>query len=584
MSGIVRFGSYEVDLSAGQLRKHGVRIGLRDQSFQVLVSLLEHAGEVVTREDLQRRLWRSDVFVDFENSLNTAVARLREALCDSSDHPRFIETLPRRGYRFVAQVFEAPALPQPVPASRTRLIVLPFLNLSGDAAQEYFADAMTDEIITALASLAPEHLAVIARTTAMHYKGKHKDVARIGRELDVEYVVEGAVRRAGDQIAMNAQLIQASDQVHLFARKFEGESRDIFNMQSSLAREIAAHIPSIAEKVRGQRVTRKPTEDLAAYTEYIKGRCEMWKWTPEGVAKAKQHFEAALARDDRFALACDGLANLYWYLGFWGFAPPDETEPIRRFYALRAFELDSTLAETHTLIAFHPEKCNYIGAYSYNWAETEKQMAHARNLYPNCPFLRVGYASVLLVLGQTEKAVAELECALGLDPLSPEVHFWLVEVLFFGHQYERALAEAQKLVELEPEHHVASMVLGQVYLGMQKFDESVAAFRHAVDISGGFPLMLGWLGLALGLGGQTDEARAVLERLRAVASQRFVLPTSFAWIHVGLGEVDDAFRWMGRAIERNDGWIPALKSYPFLDPFRADPRFHVLLRKLNLQA
>lgn len=583
MSGIVRFGSYEVDLGASQLRKHGVRINLRDQSFQVLSALLEHAGEVVTREELQRRLWHSDVFVDFENNLNTAVARLRGALCDSSEHPRFIETLPRRGYRFVARVSEAPALPQPMPASRARLVVLPFVNLTGDPAQDYFSDAVTDEIITALASLAPEQLAVIARTTAMHYKGSHKDVAHIARELGVDYVVEGGVRRMEDQVAINVQLIQTGDQVHLFARRYAAELSDIFHMQSSIAQGIAAHIPSIAYKVRGEQVTRKPTEDLAAYNEYIKGRYEMWKWTPEGVAKAKQHFEAALARDPQFALACDGLANLYWYLGFWGFAPPDETEPIRRFYALRAFELDSTLAETHALIAFHPEKCHYIDAYAYNWTEAEMHMAHARDLYPNSPFLRVGYASVLMVLGHTEKAAAELECALELDPLSLEVRFWLVEALFFGRQYERALEQARQLVELEPEHQVAYMVLGHVYLGMQRVEESVSALRHAAEISGEFPLMLGWLGLALGLGGHTAEARMVLERLRAIASQRFVLPTSFAWTHLGLGEIDNAFAWMEQAVNRNDGWIHALKSYPFLDPYRADPRVHALLRKLNLE-
>jgi TolB-like protein len=320
MSGIVRFGSYEVDLSAGQLRKHGVRIGLRDQSFQVLASLLEHAGEVVTRESLQRRLWHSDAFVDFENSLNTAVARLREALCDSSDHPRFIETLPRRGYRFVARVSEAPALSQPIPAPRARLVVLPFMNLSGNAAQEYFADAMTDDIITVLASLAPEHLAVIARTTAMHYKGNHKDVGRIGRELGVDYVVEGGIRRE-EHVAINVQLIQVTDQAHLFARKYEAELRDISDVQRSIAQAIAAHIPSVADKVRGAQIARKPTEDVAAYTEYIKGGCEMWKWTPLSVAKAKQHFEAAVARDSRFALALRWHRQPLLVPGFLGICP-----------------------------------------------------------------------------------------------------------------------------------------------------------------------------------------------------------------------------------------------------------------------
>ncbi|MCJ7503641.1 MAG: winged helix-turn-helix domain-containing protein, partial [Acidobacteriia bacterium] len=429
MSHVVRFDCFEVDLAGGQLRKRGIRIGLRDQPFQVLASLLEHPGQVVTRDDLRRRLWRDDVFVDFDNSLNIAIARLRTALGDSAEHPRFIETLPKRGYRFIGNVSPLPSPAEAGTVRRPRLAVLPFENLSGDPAQEYFSDAMTDEIITALASLAPEQLAVIARTTAMHYKDSHKDVARIGRELGVDYVVEGALHHTEEHTAINVQLIQTSDQAHLFARRYEVELRDIFHMQRSVAQDIATHIPSIANRVRGEQVTRKPTENLAAYKEYIKGRYEMWKWTPEGAGKAKQHFEAALAHDPSFALACDGLANLYWYLGFWGFLPPDETEPIRRFYALRAVELDPTLAEARCLLAFHPEKSNYVGPYSYNWAEPEKQMAHARDLNPNSPLIRVRYASVLLVLGRTAEAAAELECALEFDPLSLEVRFWLAEVL-----------------------------------------------------------------------------------------------------------------------------------------------------------
>ena len=286
-----------------------MRIKLRDQSFQVLAALLEHAGEVVTREDLQQRLWHDDVFVDFENNLNTAVARLREALCDSSDHPRFIETLPRRGYRFLPRVSEAPKLPQPVPATRARLVVLPFLNLSGDPAQDYFSDAMTDEIITALASLAPEQLAVIARTTAMHYKSSHKDVAHIGRELHVDYVVEGGVRRTEDQVAINVQLIQTSGQAHLFARKYDAHMRDVFSLHHSIAQGIATHIPCVAASVRAEtvpgRIRRKPTEDLVAYNLYIQGRylLERDLLTSENFADAKRCFEAAVARDPEFALA-----------------------------------------------------------------------------------------------------------------------------------------------------------------------------------------------------------------------------------------------------------------------------------------
>jgi TolB-like protein/Flp pilus assembly protein TadD len=583
MPQIVRFDCFEVDLAAGLLRKRGSRVILRDQSFQVLASLLERPGQVVSRDELRRRLWRKEVFVDFDNSLNIAVARLRAVLGDSAEHPRFIETLPKRGYRFIGEVSPVPSGVEPSPVARPRLAVLPFLNLSGDPAQEYFTDAMTDEIISELAHLAPELLAVIARTSAMHYKGSRKNVAQIGRELGVDYIVEGALYRNEGQIAVNVQLIQAADQTHVFAQRYQAELRDIFRMQSSLAQDIARHVPLIAGKVREKPIPRKVTENLAAYDEYIKGRWEMWKWTPESVAKAKGHFEAALAHDPDFALAYDALANLHGYLGMWGFLPPDEAEPNRWFYGTRAFELDPTLAEARTHVAYHPQKCRYEDAYSYNWLEAERDMAYARDMNPNSPLVRVRHATVLGVLGDTEGAIEELDCALELDPLSLEVHCWLLLALFLGRRYERGLEHARRLVELQPGHHIVHMVLGLIYLGMQNYEESVRTFRRAAELSDEFPLVLGWLGLALGLGGDADEAKRVLERLRAIASRRFVLPTSFAWVHLGLGEIDDAFIWMERAANRNDEWIHPLKCYSFLDPVRFDPRFPALMRKLSLE-
>jgi TolB-like protein/DNA-binding winged helix-turn-helix (wHTH) protein len=583
VSHVVRFDCFEVDLDAGILRKRGTRIGLRDQPFRVLACLLERPGTVVSRSDLCRRLWRDEVFVDFDNSLNIAVARLRAALGDSAEHPRLIETLPKRGYRFIGSLGPLSEA-EGGAVSRPRLLVLPFLNVGGNPAQEYFSDAMTDEIITALASLAPQQLAVIARTTAMRYKNSRKDIARIGREVAVDYVVEGAVRHAGDRVAINVQLVKASDQAHLFARRYDAEIGAIFDVQTRIAREIGVNIPSLGGQVRSEQPGRRPTESLAAYNEYIQARYEMWKWTPEGVAKAKQHFEAALACDPRFALACDGLANLYGYLGMWGFLPPDAAEPLRWFYGVQAAELDPMLAEPRTHVAYHPQKTRYEDAYSYNWPEAEREMASARHLNPNSPIIRVRYATVLLVLGDVHRAIAELRCALEFDPLSPEVGFWLAWVLFLARDGEEGLAQAERLVALEPDQPFAHMTLGHAYLGMQRFDESAAVFRKAADMSQQLPLILGWLGLALGLGGRADECRKVLERLRAMANERFVLPTSFAWPHLGLGEIDAAFGWMEKAVNHNDEWIHPLKTYPFLDPLRDDPRFGALLRKLNLEA
>ncbi len=600
MSSIVRFGSYEVDLSAGQLRKRGVRINLRDQSFQVLASLLEHPGEVVTREELQHRLWHEGVFVDFENNLNTAVARLRAALCDSSDHPRFIETLPRRGYRFMARVSEMPAVRQQTPALRVRLVVLPFVNLSGDPGQDYFSDAMTDEIITALASLAPEQLAVIARTTAMRYKGSRKDVARIGRELDVDYVVEGGVRRTADQVAVNVQLIQTSDQTHLFAKKYDTDMREVFSLHNCIAQDIAIQLPAAADSVRisavlGRR-TKKPTENLAAYNEYIQGRYLVERLTPEAMAKAKQHFEAAIARDPEFALANMALADFYSIVGYVGYMRPRDAYSIGFSYALRAAELDDTLAEAHTVLA------EYHKQLDYNWPAAEREMARALTLNRASPFVRLRHAIlVLMPHNRMDKAVAEVECALELDPLAGLTRTWLGIMLLCARDYDRAIDEARALLELEPVSPWPHFIIGVAY--RQKYfeefvtrqrrpldasagpfyvEQSVAGHRKAIELSPGTDYFLGWLGLALGVCGRKAEARAVLEQLQR--SERYILPTSFAHVHLGLGEFDAAFEWFDRAVEECDQTMMPILSYAHFDPLREDPRFTALLRKMNLES
>jgi TolB-like protein len=563
---VVRFGNFEADLAAGHLRKHGIKLKLVDQSFEVLAILLEHAGEVVTREDLRRRLWPERVFVDFDNNLNSAMARLREALSDSAEHPRFIETLPKRGYRFIA------SLSQPAPA-RPRLLVLPFANLSGDPAQEYFSDAMTEEIVGALAGLAPEHLAVIARTTAMHYKGSQKAIARIGRELAVDYVVEGSVRRSDDRVVVSVQLIQVSDQTHLWTKRYDAELRDLFSIESAAAQAIAGQIG-----VTPRRAARKPTEDLQAYNLYIEGRHHSYKGTPEGIAKAKHCFEEAIARDPEFALAYDALAELHWYLGFLGFAAPKEACSTGMFYALRALEIDNTLGETHALLGMYREELDY------NWPEVHAEMARALELDPTSPVVRLRYAvSGLMPQGRIEEAVMEIEHALESDPLSTMSRTWLGVMLLLGRRYDRAIDQARLVLELDPTSYWGHLVIGSSYREKRMFEEAITAHRKAAELSGGSPLMLGWLGLALALSGCTAEARAVLARLHGIAHATYVPPASFAWIHVGLGETDSAFEWMDRAIDARDRMIVPIKTYPFLDPLRRDPRYLALLRRMNLE-
>lgn len=579
---VLRFDGYEVDLAAGLLHKGGLRISLREQSFQVLASLLEHPGQVVTREELRRRLWPEDVFVDFDNNLNTAIARLREALGDSADHPRFIETLPKHGYRFIANVFEAPRAPEPGPAPRVRVVVLPFVNLSGDPAQEYFSDAMTDEVITELAGIAPEQLAVIARTTAMHYKGSSKDVAEVRRELGVDYVVEGGVRRAGDRIAINAQLIRAKDQTHVWAQRYDAELRDIFKMQACVAQAIVEHIPAVADTAPAsgalaERVKRKPTEDLVAYNEYIQGRHCMDKGTAEGFTEGEQHLEKAIARDPEFALAYDALAEICWYWGYFGLMRARDAFSAGIVHALRAIEIDNTRAETHALLGqFHK-------TVEYNWPEVQREMALALRLDPNSPLVRMRYAvSGLMPHGRLEEAVAELERALELDPLSVLARFWLGIMLLLWRPGERAMEESRKLLDLDPTHWGGHFIIAVCYRYQGRFEEAIASQRKAVNLFDS-AAMLGWLGLSLGAGGEKAEARALLKRLHGMAAKAYVPPTSFAWIHLGLGEIDSAFDWLNRAVDECDQFMMPIKSYAFFDPIRSDPRFTALLRKMNLE-
>jgi TolB-like protein len=481
---VVRFGEFEAELEAGRLYRRGAKVRLREQSFLVLSMLLEHAGEVVTREQLQKRLWPGDTLVDVDVNLNTAIARLREALGDSAEHPRYIETLPKRGYRFLAAASESPAL-EPTAQRRIRLVMLPLLNVDGDPAEEYFSDAVTDEIITALCQIAPARLAVIARTTSMHYKHSDKPVARIGRELGVDYVVEGGVRRTEDRVAMSVQLIHATDQTHGFARRYEGESGDIFGMVSRAAADIA-HSIGIAGQPRDGRAglaiggasRRRPTEDLAAYNEYIQGRYHMAKGSAAGFAAATEHLERAVTRDPDFALAYDALAEIHWYLGYFGYVPPRKAFSAGIVHALRAVEIDNDRAETHALLGeFHK-------TLEYNWPEVEREMALALRLDPISPLVRLRHAvSNLMPHGHIEEAIVEIRLALEMDPMSLLLQGLLGVMLVLAHRWDLALEQGRLLLKLYPGAFWGHFVRGVAFRGRRMFEASAAAFRAALEVS-----------------------------------------------------------------------------------------------------
>ena len=580
---VVRFDCYEVDFAAGQLRKRGTRIRLRDQPWQVLAMLLERPGQVVTREDLQSRLWPHDVIVDVESNLNTAIARLREALGDSADRPRFIETLSRRGYRFVAPVA---LLPEALP--RLRLLVLPFMNSSADRSQDYFCDAITGEIIADLSALTPAHVDVLARTTSMHYKGTHKDVTTIARELTLAYIVEGCVHRAGDEVTLAVQLIRTADQARVFATRCVAKVDEIFALQSEVAHAVGEQLAIVAgatdrderKALGGSAAGRsRRTPDLFAYNLYIEARHHLDRGESSGSWNtARECLEKSVARDPQFAAAYDALAELWWVAGFLGQIRPAQALSIGIVHALRAVDLDSSLADAHAMLA------QYRKQLTYNWSEVHREMAVALELNPASPVVRMRHAVTgLMPHARLEEAIAELERALDIDPLAVWPRIWLAVMFWLQRRYDLAIEQGRLVLEIAPTSSFGHLAIGLAYREARRFDEALRALRKAADLTGDAPMVLGWLGLALAESGDEAGARGLLARLRGMADTAYVTPSSIAHIHFGLGEVDAFFESMNRAVDERDHMVMPMKTYPFLDPVRNDSRFVGLLRKMNLE-
>jgi serine/threonine-protein kinase len=458
----------------------------------------------------------------------------------------------------------------PVPA----IAVLPFTNMSDDKEDEYFSDGLTEEVINALTKIAG--LRVTARTSSFAFRGKEQDIREIGARLAVDNILEGSVRRAGNRIRVTVQLIKVSDACHLWSERYEREITDVFAIQDEISQVIA-------DKLRvgfGQerRTSRRPTDNLEAYNLYLQGRYHLSKFTPEGFAKAKQCFEQAVALDPSFALAYDALSEFYWYLGFFGFIPPKEAFLTGIWAALRAVEIDDTLAETHALIGMYRKELDY------NWLEVKREMNRALDLNPSSSTVRIrNVLSGLMPLGRMKESVEELKIVIESDPLSLFARWWLGIMYFLARDNDFALEQAQFIIDTDSSYYPGHWLRGLICLEKGALGEAVAEFREAVVLSGSVPLMLGWLGLGLARAGEAAAAGALLDRLAGISRTAYVPPSSFAWIHLGLGNADEAFTWMERAIDARDPMIVPIKTYPFLDPLRSDPRFHALLRKMNLE-
>jgi TolB-like protein/DNA-binding winged helix-turn-helix (wHTH) protein/Tfp pilus assembly protein PilF len=647
----LRFGTYEFDLRSGELRKHGIRLKLQEQPSQILAILLEHRGEMVTRDELQRRLWPSDTFVDFDHSLNTAVMRLREALSDSSENPRFIETLPRRGYRFVAPVDEkalppsdsaltqsgevvlphAPHSnessaitslllePTPTPAKSTgrisrprlmvltpfvfamilagalgvrylvrptaatappnqltSLVVLPFENLSADKDQAYFADGMTDELIAHLAKI--RSLRVISRTSSMEYKGTHKTLSQIARDLNVDSVVEGTVLRSGDRVRITAELVQVATDRHLWAETYESQLGDILTLQSHVASAIVNEIRvKLTPEDQVRLATTRPVS-TQSYEDYLKGRFYWNKRSQEGLTKAIDYFQLAIENDPNYALAYAGLADCYSIIGsaIVGTVPASEVAPKARAAALKSLELDNTLAEAQTSLA--TVRFNY----DWDWNAAATGFRRAVELNPSYATAYQRNSLYLMSMGRTSESIAEMNRAHDLDPLSISMNFSLGWRLYMAREYDQAIEQLRNSIDMDPDFVLPHLVLGQAYEQKRAFDQAIAELRRAADISQNSPPAIAALARTYALSGRTAEARNLLDQLMQQSKRQYVSPFYVAIVYAGLGEHEQALDWLEKAYGDRSNAIVFLKVDPQLDTLRASPRFHELQRKLRL--
>ncbi len=578
---VLRFGIFELDTRAGELRKRGAKLRLQGQPLQVLEILLRRAGDVVTREELRAQLWTSDTFVDFEHSLHNAIARLRDTLGDSATAPRYIQTLPRRGYKFLTPVEKLGADPNspqphaggPDPTHIRALAILPLADLSGDPAQNYFADGMTEALITSLAKI--EKLRVISRTSAMQYKGARKSLPRIARELNVDAVLEGSVLRSGERIRITAQLIHAPSDQHLWAESYERDFRDVLSLQDEIARQVAGQVRIILTPEEQARLESARPVDPQAHELLLKGRYHRGKRTQESVKKALSYFDRAIASDPAWAEGYVGVADCYNMLGYYSALAPHEAYPKAQSAARKALELDPSLAEAYTALGV------VLRDYEWDWPGAEQQFQRALEFNPGCAEAYHWRGTLLGMQHRHAEALKDKEKALSMDPLSVIFRTDVGRMHYFERRYDPALEHYQAALDIDPHFFFVHILLAQAYLQKGMFKPALSALKTAARLTDDSTFALARLAQGYAIAGEQEKARSLLKRLDAMAARKYVAPFEIALIHVGLRDYDEAFAWLQKAFDQRSIWLGYLQVEPQLDPVRNDRRFHELVKRMG---
>jgi TolB-like protein/Tfp pilus assembly protein PilF len=567
-----RFGRYRLQSTGGLLYCDDRPVPLAPKVAQTLLLLVEHADDVVEKEELLKKVWR-DAFIE-EGSLTRTISVLRKTLREGEKGREFIATISKRGYRFVAPVQEIEKPKAPSADGKIMLAVLPFENLSGDQEQEYFSDGLTEEMIMQLSRLSPERLGVIARTSAMMFKGTKKRILEIGNDLGVNYILEGSVRRSETRVRISAQLILVADETHAWAKNYERGLGDVLTLQSEVARAIAGEIKLKLTAREERRLAQAPSVPAEAYEAYLRGRHSWNKRTEDGMRKSIAYYEEAIGHHPGYSVAYAGIADSHVMLGCRGMVPAKESFQKAKSAARKALDLDDGLGEAHASLA-------HVRLHDWDWEDLEKDFQRALELDPSQAIVYYWYGEYLMSRGKPEEAIAVTQQAHQMDPLSPVIGSSLAMILYLARRYDQALRILDRAMEIAPEHFLPHLRMGLVSVQIRKYDQAISHLKLAVKLACQSTETQAALALAYAAAGKSKRAAEILAQLQERQGQRYVLPYNLAKIYAAGGNSEKAFEWLESSYQGGNPDLIELNSEPIFDGLRGDPRFTGLMRRVG---
>jgi TolB-like protein/DNA-binding winged helix-turn-helix (wHTH) protein/tetratricopeptide (TPR) repeat protein len=561
----LRFGVFELDPRAGELRKKGMKIRLQGQPVEILLMLLEQPGETVTRGELQKKLWPADTFVDFEQGLNNAMNRLRAALDDNAETPRFIETLPRRGYRFVGPLQGRRTFR---PKAMDSLVVLPFVNESGDPDADYLGQGIAESIINALSQI--RKLRVVPCATTFHFRGPEANPQAVANALNVRAVLTGRVLQRGESLIISAELIDTATESQLWGARYGRKMADIFDVQEEIANEISGRLRLHLTREDKEQITKRPTQSPEAYQFYLRGCFHLRKWTPEGVRRCLEYCRQALEIDPAYALVQALMSRVYLVMGVFGFTRPRDAFARAKSAALKALEIDRALAEAHAALG-----CVLL-YFEWDWPGAEEQFRQALEISPNSSQLHIELANWFGDMGRFDEMVAEAQIAVQLDPLSANAILTLGAGFYECRRDAEAAEQLQKALEVNPDFFWAAYFLAFLYSAQGRHEQAVSLLASAPDI----PITRAYMALSFARGGHRETALEIAHELERQPRRDFVGYVLSA-VHGLLGEEDEALTILEELFEERLGAIVFL-NHGKHEPLRGSPRFQDLLRRIGL--